>query len=37
MKFEIIDDNISMTMNVFIIIANIINIVYNIPQMVKTY
>ncbi len=31
------DDNVSMTMNVFIIIANIINIVYNIPQMVKTY
>ena len=37
MKFEIIDDNVSMSMNVFIIIANIINIVYNIPQMVKTY
>ena len=37
MKFEIIDDNVSMTMNVFIVIANIINIVYNIPQMVKTY
>jgi uncharacterized protein with PQ loop repeat len=37
MKFEIIDDNVSLTMNVFIIIANIINIVYNIPQMVKTY
>jgi uncharacterized protein with PQ loop repeat len=37
MKFEIMDDNVSMTMNVFIIIANIINIVYNIPQMVKTY
>ena len=37
MKFEIMDDNVSMTMNVFIIIANIINIVYNIPQMIKTY
>ena len=37
MKFEIIDDNVSMTMNVFIVIANIINIVYNIPQIVKTY
>ena len=37
MKFEIIDDNVSLTMNVFIIIANVINIVYNIPQMVKTY
>ena len=37
MKFELIDEHVSMTMNVFIIIANIINIVYNIPQMVKTY
>ena len=37
MKFQIIDDNVSTTMNVFLIIANIINIVYNIPQMVKTY
>ena len=31
------DNNVSLTMNIFIIIANIINIVYNIPQMVKTY
>lgn len=31
------DPNVSLTMNVFIIIANIINIIYNIPQMVKTY
>jgi uncharacterized protein with PQ loop repeat len=37
MKFEIMDNNVSLTMNIFIIIANIINIVYNIPQMVKTY
>ena len=37
MKFEIIDNNVSLTMNIFIIIANIINVVYNIPQMVKTY
>jgi uncharacterized protein with PQ loop repeat len=37
MKFEIMVDNVSLTMNIFIIIANIINIVYNIPQMVKTY
>jgi MtN3 and saliva related transmembrane protein len=37
MKFELINDNVSMTMNVFVIIANIINLVYNIPQMVKTY
>jgi len=37
MKFEFINDNVSMTMNVFVIIANIINLVYNIPQMVTTY
>ena len=37
MQFILIDDNISLTMNIFLIIANIINIVYNIPQMVKTY
>ena len=37
MKFEIMDKDVSLTMNVFLIIANIINVVYNIPQMVKTY
>lgn len=37
MKFEIMDPNVSLTMNVFIIIANIINVIYNVPQMVKTY
>jgi uncharacterized protein with PQ loop repeat len=37
MKFELINDNVSMTMNVFAIIANIINLVYNIPQIVTTY
>ena len=37
MKFELLNDDVSMTMNVFVIIANIINLVYNIPQMVKTY
>jgi MtN3 and saliva related transmembrane protein len=31
------DPNVSETMNVFLIIANIINIFYNIPQMVHTY
>ena len=31
------NNDVSLTMNIFIIIANIINIVYNIPQMVKTY
>jgi len=37
MKFEIMDPNVSLTMNIFIIIANIINVIYNVPQMVKTY
>ena len=37
MKFDIIDPNVSTPTNVLIIIANIINICYNIPQMVKTY
>ncbi len=31
------DKNVSVTMNVFLIIANIINLIYNIPQVVKTY
>ena len=37
MLINIIDKNVSPTMNAFIIIANIINIFYNIPQIVKTY
>ena len=37
MKFDFLDKNVSMTMNVFLIIANIINLWYNIPQVVKTY
>jgi len=37
MKFQILDDNVSTTMNVFLVIANVLNLVYNIPQMVKTY
>ncbi len=37
MKFEFMDQNVSLTMNVFLIIANIINLIYNIPQVVKTY
>lgn len=31
------DDTVSPTMNVFLIIANIINIIYNVPQVIKTY
>ena len=37
MKFEILDSNVSLTMNVFLVIANIINLVYNLPQIIKTY
>jgi len=37
MQFDIIDHNVSTTTNVFLIIANIINLFYNIPQMYKTY
>ena len=37
MRFKILDPNVSTTMNGFIIVANIINLIYNIPQMIKTY
>ncbi len=37
MKFALMDPNVGYTMNIFLILGNIINIVYNIPQMVKTY
>ena len=32
-----IDENVSTSMNAFLIVANIINIIYNIPQVMKTY
>lgn len=37
MKFDFLDENVSMTMNVFLIVSNIINLFYNIPQMLLTY
>lgn len=37
MQFDIIDHNVSTTTNIFLIIANIINLFYNVPQMYKTY
>ena len=37
MNLTIFDENVSTTMNTFLIIANVINLIYNIPQMVKTY
>jgi|688.fasta_scaffold423855_2 MtN3 and saliva related transmembrane protein len=37
MDFSIFDDSVSTTMNVFLVIGNIINFVYNVPQVAKTY
>ncbi len=37
MKFNFLDSNVSDTMNGFLIIANILNLVYNVPQIIKTY
>ena len=34
---SIFDDNVSTTMNVFLVIGNVINFIYNIPQVIKTY
>ena len=37
MIYTIFDDSVSQAMNVFLVIGNIVSLVYNIPQMVKTY
>jgi uncharacterized protein with PQ loop repeat len=37
MKFEILDDKVSLTTNIFLIVANIINLNYKIPQVFKKY
>ncbi len=37
MQFELIEPKVSPTMNGFLILANIINLLYNIPQMIQTY
>lgn len=37
MQFDLVEPKVSPTMNGFLILANIINIVYNIPQMAQTY
>lgn len=37
MKFDVMDPNVGITMNVFLIIGNVICIGYNIPQMIQTY
>lgn len=37
MHFTIMDPNSSLFINILLVIANIINLVYNIPQMIQTY
>ena len=37
MNFTIMDPNSSLFINILLVIANIINLVYNIPQMIQTY
>jgi uncharacterized protein with PQ loop repeat len=37
MKFDIMDPNVGIEMNVFLILGNIICIGYNVPQMIHTY
>lgn len=37
MKLEIFDSNVSQSMNIFIVIANVLNLFYNLPQMWLTY
>tara|TARA_Y100000741_G_scaffold103564_2_gene77280 strand:+ start:2954 stop:3286 length:333 start_codon:yes stop_codon:yes gene_type:complete len=37
MNFTLWDNNVDTTMNIFMIIANLLNLIYNIPQIVLTY
>ncbi len=37
MQIKILDQNVSLPMNVFIIIGNFITLVQNVPQVIKTY
>ena len=37
MRFELLDQNVGLVMNIFLIFGNIICISYNIPQMIQTY
>ena len=37
MKITITDPNAGDTMNIFLIIANFLNLIYNLPQMLQTY
>ena len=37
MEIKILDPNVNLTMNIFIIIGNIITVFQNVPQVIKTY
>ncbi len=37
MEIKILDPNVDLTMNIFIIIGNIITVFQNVPQVIKTY
>ena len=37
MHIKILDPNVGITMNVFIIIGNVITLFQNVPQVIKTY
>ena len=37
MQIKILDPNVGIPMNVFIIIGNIITLLQNVPQVIKTY
>jgi uncharacterized protein with PQ loop repeat len=37
MEISITDPNANSTMNIFLVIANFLNLIYNLPQMLQTY
>ena len=37
MEFTLMDPNSSLFINILLVIANILNLVYNIPQVIQTY
>ena len=37
MEIKILDPNVNLTMNIFIILGNIITVCQNVPQVIKTY
>ena len=37
MQFTLMDPHVDPTMNVFLVMANVLNLVYNLPQVLQTY